>query len=238
MQYIDYERLEAIDPEEYRFQKPFPWVNPQGILWPEAFARLCGNLPDISLFKDHFGVTRKAQQEPHDRYTLEYAGQALVPTPWKEFIGELIGERYRQHLCRLMGVSRTDLNFHWHFAPSGCSVSPHCDSGRKIGSHLFYLNTEEDWDPVWGGQTLVLDDHDLFRHRSAPRFEDFNVASPAEILGNRSFVFTRTDHSWHGVRKIHCPEGYMRKVFIVVLNKADPLYRLKPRLFGKRFERF
>jgi hypothetical protein len=30
----------------------------------------------------------------------------------------------------------------------------------------------------------------------------------------------------------------MRKVFIVVLNKADPVHRLKARLFGKGFERY
>ncbi len=77
-----------------------------------------------------------------------------------------------------------------------------------------------------------------FRHHSAPRFEDFDVTVPAEILGSWGFVFTRTNHSWHGVREIHCPEGHMRKVFIVVLNKADPIYRLKARLFGKGFERF
>ncbi len=40
------------------------------------------------------------------------------------------------------------------------------------------------------------------------------------------------------MREIHCPEGHMRKVFIVVLNKTDPIYRLKANLFGKGFERF
>jgi hypothetical protein len=35
-------------------------------------------------------------------------------------------------------------------------------------------------------------------------------------LGNRSPLFARKEHSWHGVREIRCPEGHMRKVFIVV----------------------
>jgi hypothetical protein len=57
-------------------------------------------------------------------------------------------------------------------------VSPHCDSPKKLGSHIFYLNTKEDWDPSWGGETLILDDggrlptlragFDRFRRRSAP----------------------------------------------------------------------
>jgi hypothetical protein len=238
MPYIDYERLEAIDPSEYQRQKPFPWANPQGILRPEALAVLCENLPDFSLFDQHFGVTRKAGQLPHDRYTLEYTSDLPVPAPWKALIQELIGKRYRRDMCRLMGVRRMELNFHWHLAPDACSVSPHCDSGRKLGSHLFYLNTERDWDPAWGGQTVVLDDGGRLPHHSAPSFEDFDVAVPAEIIGNRSFIFTRTPHSWHGVRAIHCPEGHMRKLFIVVMNRADPIHRLRAKLFGKGFERF
>ena len=238
MRYIDYERLEAIEPAEYQAQKPFPWVNPEGILTSEAFAALCDDLPELSLFQERFGVTRKAGQAPHDRYTLEYTRQTPVPPVWKEFIEELASTRYKTHLGRLMGVRRMDLNFHWHFAPRGCSVSPHCDSGRKLGSHLFYLNRQEDWDPDWGGQTIVLEDRGDHPHHSAPGFEEFDVVAQAEILGNRSFVFTRGEHSWHGVSELRCPEDRMRKLFIVVLNKADPIHRVKARFFGKGFELF
>jgi len=34
----------------------------------------------------------------------------------------------------------------------GCAVSPHCDAVRKLATHIFYFNTEADWDPGWGGR--------------------------------------------------------------------------------------
>ena len=238
MQYLDFDRLEAIDPAEYRAQKPYPWVNPEGLLTPEGFEALYRNMPDVAIFKRFFGKQRKAGQQPHDRFTLEFTDDTPVPTPWREFIGELAGKRYRRALYRLLGVRSLALNFHWHYTPNGCSVSPHCDSTRKLGSHIFYFNTEEDWKPEWGGETVVLDDGGRFDTASAPAFEDFDEAISSEAMGNRSFLFSRRGNSWHGVREIQCPPDRMRRVFIVVLNRADPLARLRAVFSSKRFERY
>jgi hypothetical protein len=131
---------------------------------------------------------------------------------------ELQGAAYMEFLQRLTGRRSLSLSFHWHYTPRGCSVSPHCDAQHKIGSHLFYLNAEEDWNEAWGGQTVGLDDGGAFDRRSAPRCEDFRSAIDAKTLGNHSFLFARQGNSWHGVREIQCPEGLYRKVFIVVIN--------------------
>jgi hypothetical protein len=219
MNYIDYDRLEGLDTVEYRNQDPYPWANPEGILTQEGFDILRGDLPDVSIFEKAFGAPRRAGQAPHDRFTLEFTSSTPVYGPWKEFIAELSADRYRSTLCRLLGVQGLDLNFHWHYTPNGCSVSPHCDAKRKLGSHIFYLNTDEDWKAEWGGETVVLDDNGRFDTNSAPEFEDFDRALSSETMGNRSFIFSRQGNSWHGVREINCPEGYMRKVFIVVLNR-------------------
>ena len=50
-------------------------------------------------------------------------------------------------------------------------------------------------------------------------------------VGNDSLLFKRGEHSWHGVRELRCPEGRMRKVFIVVVNRLTPALRMQ-RLFG------
>ena len=136
----------------------------------------------------------------------------------------------------MFGTRLLQLNFHWHYTPNGCSVSPHCDAKRKLGSHIFYFNTTADWDPSWGGETLILDDRGRFPRNSAPRFEDFDVVIPGEALGNRSLLFARGDKSWHGVREIHCPAGAYRKVFIVVVNdlKRNLRRTLMARLRGER----
>jgi hypothetical protein len=109
-------------------------------------------------------------------------------------------------------------------------VSPHCDAKRKLGSHIFYFNTEEDWDPAWGGGTVILDDAGRFDARSAPAFEDFVAFEPAQALGNHSLLFVRNGNSWHGVREIRSPQGALRKVFIVVIERASLAARLRRRL--------
>lgn len=218
MEYLDVERLNAIDPVAFRAEKPYAWVNPAGVLTESGYERLCSTLPDPSLFERHFGIPRSHGQHPHDRLTLEVHRRLELSGPWTAFLEELNGPVYRRFLCRLYGRRRLWLNYHWHYTPNGCSVSPHCDAKRKLGSHLFYFNTEQDWDPSWGGETLILDDLGRFERKSAPDFEDFDRITTAETMGNRSLLFARGEKSWHGVREIRCPDGAYRKAFIVVVG--------------------
>lgn len=229
--YLDFERINKIDPLAFQSERPYPWINPEELLTKEGYERLLDTLPDVSLFERHFDDIRKHGQKSHDRFTLEYHDDLEVSAPWKEFLAELRGDDYRKFLRDLLGVRSLQLNFHWHYTPNGCSVSPHCDVKRKLGSHIFYFNTEEDWDSAWGGETLILDDGGRFGYKSAPRFEDFDRVVASAALGNRSLLFARKEASWHGVREIRCPEGALRKVFIVVINRWS-LGRAVRSLFG------
>ncbi len=233
MNYLDFDRLEGLEPRHFRSAKPYPWLNPQGVLTQQGFEALCATLPEVSRFTPSFDVKRKHGQASHDRYTLEYDEGVDLSAAWRAFLAELGGKRYRRFLRRMFGHRQLELGFHWHYAPAGCSVSPHCDSRRKLGSHLFYFNTPEDWDPAWGGQTVILDDGGRFPRESNPSFEDFQGSQTVEMMGNRSALFTTTGHSWHGVRELTCPEGSLRKVFIVVVNKGGVWRRIKRRLKGK-----
>lgn len=231
MTYLNYDRLNELDPAAFQSQKPFPWINPEGLITEEGHQRLVDTLPDVSLFEKSFGVKRKFGQHPHDRYALEYSDDLDVAEPWKEFVAELRGDRYRAFIRGFMGIGRFDLNCHWHYASSGCSVSPHCDAKRKHGSHVFYFNTSRDWDTSWGGQTQVLDDGGRLAHAANPEFEDLECVASSQAVGNYSLLFKRGEHSWHGVQEFRCPEDRMRKVFIVVVNRLTPAVRVR-RLFG------
>lgn len=232
MTYLDVKRLETIDPASFRSQTPYPWVNPAGLVTDAGYERLRETLPDVSLFKSHFGETRLSGQQNHDRFSLPYRDDLPVAAPWKAFVAELRDTGYQRFVRRLIGTRSFELSFVWHYTPQGCSVSPHCDSRRKLGSHIFYFNTEQDWDPAWGGETLILDDGGRFEHRSAPQFEDFEHIAATEALGNRSLLFARKERSWHGVRPLTCPQGLLRKIFIVVINRYSPLDRVR-RFFGE-----
>jgi hypothetical protein len=220
MQYLDIEKLDAIDAEAFSNTKPYPVINPAGLLTDEAYARLQENQLDVSVLNPSFGRKRSHGQYSHDRYVLEYEpGLEVVPEAWEEFIAELLGPEYSRFIKRLYKCKSFRLNMHWHFAPRGCQVSPHCDAAHKMGSHIFYLNTKDDWDPSWGGQTLVLDDNGRFGTNSAPAFEDFDNIIASECIGNYSTLFERRVRSWHGVRELTCPDDKLRKVFIVVINR-------------------
>lgn len=229
MQYLDLSRLDQVTTASFRDADPFPWVNPAELIRPEAYAQLRRDLPPVDVLNPSFGMKRRHGQQTHDRYVLEYHEGAPVAQSWHDFVAELKGPAYTAWLRRLFGVRNFFLTFHWHYTPDGCSVSPHCDAKRKMGSHIFYLNTEEDWDPAWGGQTVILDDGGRFDAASAPAFEDFDREMPSVALGNYSLLFGRKGNSWHGVHAIDCPEGKLRKVFIVVIN------RLTPTAFVKRW---
>ena len=231
MQYLDSERLETIDAKAFQACRPYPWVNPAGLLSAAGYQRLLETLPDVSQFTPTFGVIRKHGQLGHDRYALEYHKDLTVAAPWHEFVRELRSPPYMRFLRRMLGRRFFGFSLHWHYAPNGCSISPHCDSNTKFGSHIFYFNTTADWEPAWGGQTVILDDKGRLSRQSAPKFEDFDRVITAETLGNRSLLFMRREQSWHGMREIHCPEHAMRRVFIVVVTD---LLRLAPRDLVRR----
>lgn len=235
MQYLNMEMIRATDPNFFRSQRPYPWMNPQGLLTQQGFEQLLANMPDLALFKAFFDKKRKYGQKSHNRYVLEYQEGLVLPAPWQAFINELRSDLYRSFIKDLLGRGHIRFRFHWHYTPSGCVVSPHCDSTNKLGTHIFYMNSTHDWDPAWGGQTVILSDNGRFNTESSPSFDDLDEEFPAETMNNRSLLFGRKGNSWHGVHDIRCPEGVFRKVFIVVFQDVNPRKLLLKR--GKRLLR-
>jgi len=231
MKYFNAELLREFDAAPFRAARPYPWSGFEGLLSEEGFRSLVESLPSTADMNASFGKQRKHGQVSHDRYVLEWEDAADPPAAWREFVAELDGPLYRDFLARMLGTSAFDLRYHWHYAPRDCSVSPHCDNPAKLGSHIFYFNPTEDWDPAWGGETLVLDDGGRFDRASAPDFDDFDREVAAQAHGNRSFLFARKKNSWHGVRPMQCPEGRMRRVFIVVIDRVGAVERVR-RLVG------
>ncbi|SHF71947.1 hypothetical protein SAMN02745148_03379 [Modicisalibacter ilicicola DSM 19980] len=223
MHYLDFDALKKLDAKAFQTQHPYPWINPYGLLTDEGFQALRTTLPEVEHFERSFGEWRHHGQRPHDRLFLDYTPGMPLSSHWQAFLDELQGFRYRRFMARMLGTSMFRMGFHWHYTPASCSVSPHCDDERKLGSQIFYFNSEEDWRPEWGGQTVVLDDAGRFAANSAPEFADFDSAIESRAMGNHSFIFSRRGNSWHGVREITCPPNHYRKVFIVVVRERHPV---------------
>lgn len=223
MTYLNLNRLAPIDKNKFKQQEPFPWMNIQGLVDGESFRALCRNLPDISMFTQEFGRKRGYNQDSHNRWALQYRENLDIPDVWRQFIFELQGPVYGEFIRRMFDLNDNErfvLTMHWHYAARGCGVSPHVDASRKLGSHIFYLHQSDSWSADWGGQTLVLDDDGRYPPHSNPSFDDLREAAASKILDNHSFIFERTNNSWHGVRPLVCPENELRKVFIVVINRV------------------
>ncbi len=238
MKYLNIDVLHDLSRERFLGINPYPYFNVEGLLTGDGFQDLLDNMPGLDLFEKKFGYERRAGQAPHDRYSLEYTPDTPVPGSWRAFIGELCADDYRREVTRLLGAKKVEFRFHWHYTPTGCDVSPHCDARREHGSHLFYFNPADDWDPSWGGSTLVLDDGGRLGYNSAPDYADFDAEYECRSIGNFSSLMLRTDHAWHAVRPITCPEGYLRRVFIVVINPDSSFWKVRDWAVRKQVQRF
>lgn len=221
MLYLNYSLLDKLCASSFQSQEPYPWVSIPETLTPEGYDRLRATLPDISLFEKHVGRKRAYGQGCQDRYLLHYRPWVGVSEPWREFIEELGGPAYGAFVRRMLGMRSTKmiiLTMEWYFAWQGCAVPPHCDARRKVGTHIFYFNTQDDWEASWGGRNLIFDDGGRWHPHTGPTFDDLPVSASIEPCGNASLLFQRTEHSWHGVRPLECPPRALRKLFIVTIN--------------------
>ncbi len=213
---------------------PFRHASLEGLLSPDAFDQLRAEYPPLELFERHVGLPRRFGQMSHDRLYLElgsslyHEGTSRGPgviamddlsPAWQQFVKQLKAEPYRSAVLRLLGAREAMLRFTWHVAFSGCSVSPHRDASEKLGTHLFYFNTDREWQAEWGGATL------LFGRRTAwtmnPGFDQFERTVEAPFLGNQSLIFRNDRSAWHGVRPLSAPAGAYRKLFAVVFDRPD-----------------
>lgn len=218
MDYLNRACLDAVSANVFRAAHPYPWTSLENSLTPEGYEALRQSLPDTSQAEKQIGKKRGHGQAPHDRFLLHYRPGVSLPLAWQEFLAELQAPVYLDFLRRVLGPHSFIPTFEWYYAWKGCAVSPHCDATRKLATHIFYFNTEQDWKAVWGGQILILDGERRFKAHSAPSFDDLKIAAALEPRGNGSLLFQRTPDSWHGVRPLQCPEGQLRKLFIVTIN--------------------
>lgn len=216
MKYLNVEAIKSLDHKQFASAKPFPWANPQGLLTETGFENLRMNLPEISIFEIDPGYNKDKRSK--NRWELNYDTNVPVPSPWVEFIKELKGVEYRNFLQRMLGIEKFNLRFQWHFCADGFSIVPHVDSVKKLATHIFYLNTERDWDEKWGGQTVILDNHTYSRH-DARQMSDFTQPIYSKMLNNRSLLWKNTDDSWHAASDVHCPKNALRLLFTVIIEQ-------------------
>lgn len=236
---FDQDYINTFDRSLFTANQPYPWANFKALLTPEAFSALYREFPSLDFFEKHEGMARKHGQKPHDRFYLAYEEKIdaykqldlqkdsaqgtgvihhsqLSPT-WQAFISEINTDSgYRRFISELLGAEEFKTRFAWHVATAGHAVSPHSDASNKIGTHIFYFNTSEDWRAEWGGATLVLDEKNYAGMN--PEVSDFGKITSVEVMDNRSFLFKNQPEGWHAVDTIKCPVGVHRRIFNIIVE--------------------
>jgi hypothetical protein len=243
--FIDYELLRSFDADSFKDKRPFPWSNLHGFLKTESFRALYSEFPPLELFEYHHNISRAHGQRPHNRHYLAYEnsiyhkedmaeGGGIVrhdelPVAWQRFMDELeTSDEYHRFVRRAFDVPSFDARFAWHVGSQGSEVSPHLDTSRKLGTHILYFNTSDDWDAEWGGATLVLGGKQT--QAMNPDFADFQTCDEACIVDNHSFLFKNTPDAWHGVTALTCPPGNYRRLFNLIFERPhNPGRRLLDR---------
>lgn len=257
MRFLSAASIRQFAPDNFLGRAHFPWCDLPGFLTPEAFAALNESFPPLAAFEHHVGLKRSHGQRPHDRFYLAYeasiyhrkgkgdyalegdagtVGHEDLPRVWQEFLSELKNDdAYQTMIRQVLGSEPLTMRFAWHIGSTGSEVSPHRDARDKVGTHIFYFNTADDWQPAWGGSILALGGKRV--PNMNPEFEDFDAEHAIDIRDNRSFLFKNTEQAWHGVRALTCPPGSYRRLFNVIFEtpqapRASLGERLKRKLFG------
>lgn len=243
---FDQQTMRTFKTSEFASRQPFPWYNFQSLLTDDSFAKLYEEFPALELFEKHEGLPRKYGQRSHDRYYLAYEEtiykdvereekgivrhEQLSPA-WQAFMDGLQTDPgYRDFICRLLGVDEFRARYAWHVATAGRSVSPHVDFPGKIGTHIFYFNTSQDWKAEWGGSTLVLSGKNY--EGLNPEISDFDKVEAVRVMDNRSFLFKNQPEAWHAVDTINCPPDTYRRIFNVIFELPKKA-KVKRKLFGR-----
>jgi len=233
--FIHYNLIRSFDRSCFESQIPYPWQPFEQFLTPKGFRELHLSYPGMDKFEKQVGYYR-GKEKPHDRYLLSYEdsiyhekgyeGRGVVlhrqlPEPWQAFIKEL--ERpngYKSFIGSILRSSKFKFRYEWHLGYKKSEVSPHVDINWKLGNHLFYFNTEKDWNSKWGGSTLILGEK---RNKidGQTNFKDFKVTVPVANLENHSVLMRNTPEAWHGVKPLSCPVGVYRKIFMIIFVPAD-----------------
>ena len=234
MNFLNKKTIADFPYEDFQGQWPFPYAGIKGMLTEEGFAALVKDFPSLELFAYHQNIARAYGQRPHNRYYLAYedthfkrgddkdseAKDKDLPKSWVAFIHELQeNPDYQQLIRRALGVDKWSVRFAWHVGQNGNEVSPHLDNIDKLGTHIFYFNTDDDWKEEWGGQIVALGG--IMITSGNPEYDDFADQKEISIINNRSFLFKNNLEAWHGVRPLRCPEGKYRRLFNVIYQPAE-----------------
>ncbi len=116
--------------------------------------------------------------------------------------------------------AKLSARFEFQMMPAnGGHILPHTDTPAKIVTLVVSILDEEEWDPSYGGGTVInrpkdarLTYNQLNRQST---FDDMEVIDTFPFEPNQAVIFVKTFNSWHSVRPMTGPAEKMRKTLII-----------------------
>jgi hypothetical protein len=236
--------LSALDTEalglEYKNAQPFPSLCIDNFVDPEFAREVSRSYPS---FESAMGMGR-VFKAVHESGKIQVTDSKLFPAPTAQLAAMLASEEFRETLTKATGIR--NLLFDPDFSGGGMHQTkahgrldvhvdfnrlPHNGWYRRLNL-LLYLN--ETWQESWGGK-LELWDRDV-KHC---------IKSFTPALA-RCVIFETSEHSFHGVTALTCPDNVVRRSFAVYYYTIEPpergtgrdhstIFRARPDEYLKRF---
>ena len=193
-------------------QHPYTYGKIPSVFYEGKYQQLCVEYPT----EDFVHCQTLNQEKTYSMYMKQLFNNSYdVPLNsqdlsdnWQNMLKDLLSENYiktlSQHVKQDLRKCRIEINC-WQYL-NGCWLSPHTDKIEKVVSQLFYFN--ENWDPKWGGAIRVLnsDDNEDFYEEILPHIDT-------------SIILVRSEHSWHSVAPLTCPDNISRKLMQIIFWK-------------------
>lgn len=197
--------------EQFRSAKPYPHIVIENFLEQEFLREVVDAYPDFGKVWADAQGTRDAFEALREKFKVQISESDKFPDPVKRLNDELASEEFLAALEYITGIEglvadpalrgggmhltgpRGRLDVHVDF-----NYSRELEQHRRLNI-LIYLN--EQWPKEWGGAVELWN----------TEVTKCEVSLPP--IMNRCVIFETSDHSYHGVEPVTCPQNVARKSF-------------------------
>ena len=193
--------------QRFRGSQPFPFVQIDGFLCPDFAREVARTFPDMEAAR----AVGRSFRAVNEWGKTQVTDASAFPPPIRALQEALADPHWLATLSRITGIpdllaDEELVGGGMHLMRSGALLDVHVDFNLIEDRRLFrrlnilvFLN--EGWRPEWGGGLELWDAGVKTRHHCVlPEL-------------NRCVIFETSEKSFHGVQKLSCPPGVIRRSF-------------------------
>jgi hypothetical protein len=214
-------------------ETPFPHITVDGIFPAALYAEMRRHIPERTFYKPITELQRVIGHEYEERLILHLSQLDALPATqkgfWRQLTSWLIGSDVASAFARKFapvigqnaGKDPRQLNYGVEAMLvkdlDGYKIGPHTDIRRRAVSAMFYLPSDESYEPFGTALYTPIEAGLRSDGREHLKFDAFHKVATMPCRANSMFAFARSDTSFHGVEPIKRP-GAERDVLLYILS--------------------